>query len=194
MNLTTPQRIGIFAALAALMALTRFAHFALLPDASWAVFFIAGFYLRNHLRVVLPALLGLAVAIDYIVISSQGIPFWSHYCASPAYWFLAAAYASMWFGGSWLRAHHDGANVNAALRLGAAVLASASMCFVISNGSFYWLSGTVAAPSMAGWLTNMSHWFMPYLGSSALWVGAAAVVHLLVAADAGRVPARRGAH
>lgn len=193
MNLSLPQRIAVLAVLVALMALTRFHHFAVLPDATWAVFLVAGFYLRGHARIVLPALLAIVVAIDFAVISGQGIPFWTHYCASPAYWFLALAYTSMWMGGSWLRNRQQGLDAGALLRVATVVLASTSMCFVISNGSFYWLSNVVASPSFNGWLTNMSHWYLPYLGGTALYVGAAAIVHVLVAYDARtRLSARTG--
>ena len=41
------QRAIILSLLVLLMAGTRLNHFAPVPDASWAVFFIGGFYLRN---------------------------------------------------------------------------------------------------------------------------------------------------
>ena len=47
MTLSNPQRVGLFAILAIVMAATRVNHFAALPDASWVVFFLAGFYLRG---------------------------------------------------------------------------------------------------------------------------------------------------
>jgi hypothetical protein len=64
MTLTTRSRLTIFLVLAAVMAATRLNHFGVVPDASWAVFFIAGFYLRGSARWAFPALMVLAVAID----------------------------------------------------------------------------------------------------------------------------------
>ncbi len=49
-----------FLLLAALMAATRVHHFASIPDASWAVFFAAGFYLRTQWRWAFPALMAIA--------------------------------------------------------------------------------------------------------------------------------------
>src|SRR5690606_36139481 len=67
--LSPGARGGILALLAVVMLATRINHFGALPDASWAVFFIAGFYLRGWGRWAFPLLMALAVAIDYVVIS-----------------------------------------------------------------------------------------------------------------------------
>ena len=85
MTLSNPQRAGILAILAIVMLATRVNHFSALPDASWAVFFVAGFYLRGSARWAFPLLMALAVLIDFFVITGQGIDFWSHYCVSIAY-------------------------------------------------------------------------------------------------------------
>ncbi|HET9031555.1 MAG TPA: hypothetical protein VFN25_01485 [Dokdonella sp.] len=181
MTLTQPQRLGIFIVLALVMAGTRINHFSALPDASWAVFFLAGFYLRGSMRWAFPALMALAVGIDVLVISSQGLSFWSHYCVSAAYWFLIAAYAAMWFGGSLLRAHMKGQGLRTLGLLGLSLVAAASVCFVISNGSFYWLSDSVVSPSMSGWMQNMADWYVPYLRTSAMYVCIAVAAHVIVA-------------
>src|SRR5215467_14945133 len=110
MTLSNPQRAGIFVILALVMSATRVNHFAALPDASWAVFFAGGFYLSGDpaglralfggaTRWAFPLLIAVAVLIDFFVITSQGIDFWSHYCVSAAYWFLLPAYFSLWLGG-----------------------------------------------------------------------------------------------
>ena len=35
--------------------------------------------------------------------------------------------------------------------------------------------------ALAGWAANYGHWFMPYLGTTALYVGLALPVHALAA-------------
>ena len=50
MVMTQSRRFGIFAALALVMAATRLHHFDVLADASWGVFFLAGFWLRGSAR------------------------------------------------------------------------------------------------------------------------------------------------
>ena len=120
----TSSRLLTLAVLAVLMAASRghaFDHFSP-PDASWAVFFIAGFHLRGWGRWAFPLLMALAVAVDWWVIRSQGIDFWNHYCVSPGYWFLLPAYGAMWLGGSWLRRHYRGASWEALGRLAGAFL------------------------------------------------------------------------
>src|SRR5215469_3010628 len=105
MAMTQHQRLGIFVALALVMAATR-VHLSLFHhdiwDASWGVFFLAGFWLRGNGRWAFPLLMAEAVLVDYIVISRMGINFWTHYCVSLGYWFLVPAYGALWVGGSWL--------------------------------------------------------------------------------------------
>ena len=133
MNTHLQRAIGL-SLLVLLMAATRshgFSHFTPVPDASWAVFFIGGFYLRAWARWAFPLLMALAVLIDWWVISSQGISFWSHYCVSPGYWFLIPAHLAMWMGGLWLRRHYTGASVAALGRLTVSVLAATALCHLL---------------------------------------------------------------
>jgi hypothetical protein len=182
MTLSTLQRAGIFAILALVMAATRVNHFAALPDASWAVFFVAGFYLRGSVRWAFPLLIALAVLIDFVVITGQGMDFWSHYCVSAAYWFLLPAYFSLWLAGSWLRRNYAGIRLREFGFLAAAVIAAVSVCYVISNGSYYWLSDSWLAAggtrSFGGWMENLRDWYVPYLRTSAMYISIAALLHI----------------
>ncbi|RYD14993.1 MAG: hypothetical protein EOP90_10455 [Lysobacteraceae bacterium] len=179
--LSPGARGGILALLAVAMLATRLHHFAAVPDASWAVFFIAGFYLRGWGRWAFPMLMALAVAIDYAVITGQGIAFWSHYCMSTAYLFLLPAYAAPWLGGSWLRKHYEGPGLRELGMLAGSSVLAASLCFLVSNGSFYWISANVPARSFGGWFENMGDWYLSYLGTTLVYVGVAAVLHVATA-------------
>lgn len=180
MSLTRSQRAGIFLILALVMTATRVNHFAALPDASWAVFFAAGFYLRGSARSAFPLLMALAVLIDFFVITGQGIDFWSHYCVSIAYWFLIPSYFSLWLGGSWLAKHQAGLRLQTLLMGAVALLVSWVACYLVSNGSFYWLSNSVPLPrSFAAWFANLGDWYLPFLQTTALYVGVGAVLHVL---------------
>ena len=184
MATTRNQRLGIFLALALVMAITRGAirlyHFEVFPDASWAVFFLAGFWLSGAARWVFPALMAEAVLVDYLVISGQGLSFWSHYCVSPAYWFLVAAYGALWLGGRWAARRQGGLRLSTLGLAAAALLVSEAVCFVVSNGSFYWLSPAVPGPrSMGAWFSNMGDWYLPFLQVTALYVGLGAMLHVL---------------
>ncbi|MEO8810091.1 MAG: hypothetical protein ABI386_07595 [Rhodanobacter sp.] len=179
---TLTQRLVILLALVAVMAVTRI-HLSVLHhsvlDASWAIFFLAGFWLRGAGRWAFPVLMAAAVLIDYLVISGQGIDFWSHYCVSIAYWFLIPSYFSLWLGGSWLARHQAGLRLPT---LGLAVLSlmvSEALCYLVSNGSFYWLGTSVPQPrSFASWFVNLGDWYLPFLQATALYVGIGAVIHL----------------
>ncbi len=76
-------------ALSALMWATRGQHVATLthlPDASWAIFFLLGFYFRRS--VMLPLFLAQAALVDYLAITQFGA---SDYCVTAAYGFLLPA-------------------------------------------------------------------------------------------------------
>lgn len=195
MALTQTQRVGIFLALVLVMAATRVNHFGALPDASWAVFFLGGFWLRGSARWAFPLLMAEAVLVDFFVITGQGQDFWSHYCVSVAYWFLVPAYFSMWLGGSWLARHVHALDLRAFGLLAGSLVVAASVCYLISNGSFYWLSNSVPQPrSFGAWGANLADWYLPYLRTSAIYVAIGAVLHVTVASlvstlhrrDAGR--------
>ena len=179
MNATT-SRLFILFVLALLMAASRahvFDHFSP-PDASWAVFFIAGFHLRGWGRWAFPALMALAVGVDWWVITGQGIDFWNHYCVSAAYWFLVPAYAAMWAGGAWLRRRYAGARWDALGRLAFAFVLSVLACHLLAQGSFYWLSDSVADPTLAGWWKNYTDWLAPYLVTAGVYVSIAAALQV----------------
>ena len=176
------QRAIVLSLLVLLMAATRshvFSHFTPVPDASWAVFFIGGFCLRGWARWAFPLLMALAVAIDWIVITGQGIDFWSHYCVSPGYWFLVPAHLSMWLGGLWLRQGYAGAGWTALARLVLSVVVATAACHLFAQGGFYWLSSSVAEPTFAGWWKNYTDWFLPYLRSTAMFIALAAIAQVV---------------
>jgi hypothetical protein len=184
MSLTPSQRAGIFLILAFVMTATRVNHFAALPDASWAVFFAAGFYLRGSARWAFPLLMALAVLIDFFVITGQGIDFWSHYCISIAYWFLVPAYLALWAGGSLMRKMYRGLGIRELGLLGAFAIVAMTVSYAISNGSYYWLSDTWMAGgqvrSFGGWIENLGDWYLPYLRTTLMYVGVGAVLHVAI--------------
>lgn len=178
---STLQRGIVLALLVALMAATRghvFSHFTPVPDASWAVFLIGGFYLRDWARWAFPALMALAVAIDFLVITGQGMSFWSHYCMSPGYWFLVPAHLAMWLGGHWLRRGYTGASWTALAKLAAVTVVATAACHLFAQGGFYWFADAVAQPTLAGWAKNYADWFLPYLRGTAMFVALAAIAQV----------------
>jgi len=174
------SRFFLLSVLALLMAASRahvFDHFSP-PDATWAVFFVGGFLLRGWGRAVFPLLMALAMGIDWVVISSHSMAFWDHYCVSAAYWGLIPAYGLLWMGGSWLRRHYRGADLAAAGRLLAAFLVAVTACQLVAQGTFYWYSGVVTEPTLAGWWQNFLDWLPGYMGTAAGYTAIAAVLQV----------------
>lgn len=180
MTSITRSRLALFTVLALVMAATRLNHFGMVPDASWAVFALGGFYLTASTRWAFPALMALAVAVDYVVITATGTNFWSHYCVSPGYWMLLPAHFALWAAGTGLRRFGQDKPMRLLAGLAPALLLGVATCHLFAQGGFYWLSDAVANPSFAGWAKNYGDWFMPYLGTAALYVGMAVVVHALM--------------
>ncbi|MBD8873419.1 hypothetical protein [Rhodanobacter sp. DHB23] len=183
MATTTTRRLAIFLALALVMGVTRF-HPSLLHhalwDASWGVFFLAGFWLRGQGRWAFPLLMAEAVLVDYFVITGMGIDFWQHYCVSAGYWFLVPSYGALWLGGSWLAKHQQGVNLTTLGLALAALLVAEGACYLISNGSFYWISASVPLPrSFGAWFANLGDWYLPFLEGTALYAGLGVVAHVL---------------
>ncbi|MEO7756704.1 MAG: hypothetical protein ABIS07_09010, partial [Dokdonella sp.] len=142
-SVSRPVSMALFALFASLMLATRFHHFGTalnLPDASMAVFFLGGLYLRRP--VPFAVLLALAIAIDWISIALAGV---SDFCVTPAYAFLPLAYAALWYGARAYAPHVRETPMSMGLVLIVALLC-ASLSFVISNGAFYWFGGRYATP------------------------------------------------
>lgn len=188
MTLAPAHRVGILLILALVMAATRINHFAPLPDASWAVFLAAGFYLRGQWRWAFPLLLAEAVLIDYLVISAQGLAFWNHYCMSPAYLILLAAYPLLWVAGAFLRGQYRGLDLRSLALLVGTAFVAVNLFYLVSNGSFYWLADSVPLPrSFGAWMQNLGDWYPAYLRINLTYVAAFAAVHVLVVLAAQRL-------
>lgn len=181
MQIQTKQ-LGIFAALVLLMAVTRGSHFGSpinLPDATLAIFLVAGFMLPRFTLAALAAFLFLlleAGGLDYYAITYQGV---SDYCVSPAYWFLIPTYASMWLAGHWFAAHQQNNWASLALFGGVSWLAS-SIAFLISNGAFYTLSGKFSDMNIAEYAARVAKYYPPYVSGSLMYLALAAVIYASV--------------
>ncbi|MGO1071175.1 hypothetical protein [Lysobacter sp. CA199] len=164
------------AALAALMICTRGQHFATvdaLPSASWAVFFLAGAMLRPGWA--FPALFVLSSLLDLASLALGRVTDW---CLSPAYWALALAYGSLWWGGRlYSRMHRD--HWSSVPRLVLVLLATSAVAYVISKGGFYFLSGRYPDASLAGFIDRVPRYYPRTLGTLAGYVGAGFAVYAI---------------
>lgn len=163
-------------ALALLMAATRSHHFATpteLPDASWAVFFLAGAWLASPGWLL--ALLALASGIDAYAIGVAGVP---GYCVTWAYAALLPSYALLWAVGRAAARRQAALPVDLA-RWALAVVVSAALAELCASGAFYFLGGRFGSPTLSGFVARELVFFPPMLGAMALYVALARGTQLL---------------
>jgi hypothetical protein len=159
------------------MWLTRGHHVASLthlPDASWAIFFLIGFYFRQ--RMMLPLFLAQAALIDYIAIAQFDV---NDFCATPAYFFLLPAYSSLWLAGHWYAKHFQ-FHIRTLPLFAITATVSAFICELISSGSFYFLSGRFADTSLQVFAARLVQYFPTSLSGVALYLSIAALIHVLI--------------
>ena len=171
------EQLGIASAMALLIFATHGHHNAtasLLPPATWAMFFLTGFYLRSTWAFT--ALLAEVVAIDYFAITTGGV---SSYCISPAYGFLLPAYGTLWLAGRWF-ANRYRFSLKALPALAASLMAACLMAEIFSSGSFYFVSSRFADTSLSGFGARLIEYLPQSLAALGFWMGIALVVHALV--------------
>lgn len=168
-------------AFAMLMAATRFKHFGSpvsLPDASLAVFWLAGLYLRPYW---FPLFIVEAGLLDWAGIAG-GVSGW---CVTPAYVFLIPTYGCLWLAGRWC-ARHGRIEWTALIAMAGSLGLALVLAFAISNGSFYLLSGYFGDLGPAGYARAVLRYLPAYAGYAYLYVAAALAVHAVLLA----LPAR----
>ena len=176
MNNMQIKNIAVVAALVALMAATRMHHFGSalhLPDASLAVFLLAGFLLASPM--LFGALLLEAAALDFVAVTQMGV---SDYCMTPAYGFLIPTYAVLWLAGRYC-ARHDGHNTRSLALFATVAFASLSTAFVISNASFYVFSGRYPGMGVADYAMQVGQYYVPYLSGAVLYLAPAFLLYAL---------------
>jgi hypothetical protein len=150
--------MALLSLLALAMAATRMDHFGgalALPDASLAVFFLAGLWLRASWS--FPALLLVALGVDLAALAQAGL---GADCLSPAYPFLIAAYGALWAAGRRCRC----VAAPTVVRHIVMVSGAAAVAFAISNLSWFAFSGHFAGASMQQFVTATLPQAPHYLG------------------------------
>ena len=177
LNQKTKYIIGGLLLLA--MVLTRGNITAHLQDASWAIFFMVGFYLRDGIlgRYAFPAFFLVAFVIDLIVVDA--INGGTHYCFTPSYPFLIPSYAAMWFGGRWFATNYQESALGLSRFVGAALVATV-VCFFISNLGFYFFAGKFEEMSITAYALAVAKYLPGYLTTTGLYLGFTALLHLSI--------------
>ena len=175
--------------LAVLMAVTRIHHFGvgtIAPDASTAVFFLAGLLLASPHWFVAFSLL--AIALDGVALGLVGV---ADACMTVGYWLLFAGYFALWYAGRLGRRMAKLDLFRAAKLLGLAA-GGVVVFFVLSNLGYYFGGGFDESMGGAEYVRRVGRYFPAFLIATLVY--AAAGVAVLALAErrfaGGRLAAR----
>ena len=163
---TVIKQLGIAAAIAFFMAITRGSHVLTafsLPDASLVLFLLGGLYLRRAGWFV--AFFSLATVID---VGAAAIDPAQGFCLTNGYWGLIPSYGAMWIGGLWLAKQKNAFEL---VPYAVVAMLTSLVAFVISTQTYYLFSGRFPA---SGLIESMQHgWnYMPsWMGFAAMYFG-----------------------
>ena len=174
LTLSTRKQMAIGLLLVLLMILTRSHHFASthnLADASWAIFFLAGIYLRSAWPLL--GFFALSWWLDFAAYTWGGV---SDFCITPAYVFLLPAYSSLWLAGRWYSKQHQ-FTWRTFMPLSLSVMAGLTLCELFSSGGFYFFSGRFAETTLIEFGERLIKYFPLYIETFVFYIGIAVVIH-----------------
>jgi hypothetical protein len=178
MSLSKRRNVFFIFVLSAIMWLTRGHHLASLthlPDASWAIFFVIGFYFSSF--AVIALFLAQAFLIDYLVFVQLGI---GQSCFTTAYAFLLPAYLSLWFAGKWLSMRYA-LNLLGFKNFIFAAVSGVIICELISSGSYYFIN-TPGSTSFGEFMSRQALYLPHALLNALAYLTLALVAHLVIIA------------
>jgi hypothetical protein len=184
--LSNRNQIAIGLALFILMVVTRGEHFATvasLPSASWAVFFLAGFYMRPLW--VFPLGFVAAWGIDFMPYLFSGVNLMEvfqggrHFCITPAYLFLLPAYGALWLAGRWYAGQYR-FELRTLFPLFSAAIVGALFCELFSSGGFYLFSGRFVDQSVLEFAGRFVKYFPGSLQSLLFYTGVSVLMHATI--------------
>lgn len=159
---------ALLAVMMLFLAATRYNHFftqTLLPDATWAAFFLAGLAINSRWAGIALMTEVLIIDLGWRLFTGMGS---DNACVSPAYPLLVVAYGSLWFMGMITRRYAQPtlrglASTYAGLSIGVA------LSFLISNWAWYSLSGNYADMAVGEFAGKVGHYFFGFWQGSLFW-------------------------
>jgi hypothetical protein len=156
------ERIAILA-LTVLMAATRIEHFGagrIAPDASTAVFFLAGLLIGNPLWLI--AFLAEALLLDLTAINVVGV---EAVCVTLGYGMMIPAYGALWLAARPARAN-DRLDLFSAAKLVCACCIGVLGFFLFSNIGYYLGGGFESSMGLEEYARRVVRYFPQYLTST----------------------------
>jgi hypothetical protein len=171
------ERIAILA-LTVLMAATRIEHFGagqIAPDASTAVFFLAGLLIGNPLWML--AFLVEASLLDLTAIKVVGI---EAVCVTLGYGLMIPAYGALWLSARWVRKTNK-FDTSSVAKLVCACSAGVVGFFLFSNIGYYLGGGFESSMGLEEYVRRVARYFPRYL-TGTLFYSAVGVALAVLAA------------
>jgi hypothetical protein len=182
------ERIAILA-LTVLMAATRIEHFGagqIAPEASTAVFFLAGLLIGNPLWLF--AFLAEALLLDLTAIKVVGV---EAVCVTLGYGLMIPAYSALWLAARWVR-KTDKLDVPSAAKLVGACSIGVVGFFLFSNIGYYLGGGFENSMGLEEYTRRVTRYFPQYLTGTLFYSVAGVAIAVLAArfAPRGRLASR----
>jgi hypothetical protein len=169
------ERIAFFA-LTVLMAATRIEHFGvghIAPDASTAVFFLAGLLIGNPLWLL--AFLAEALLLDLTAIKVIGV---EAVCVTSGYGLMIPAYGSLWLAARFVRTA-DRLDVLNVAKLVGACCGGVLVFFLFSNIGYYLGGGFENSMGLEEYARRVVRYFPNYLASTLFYTAVGVVIAVL---------------
>jgi hypothetical protein len=171
------ERIAILA-LTVLMAATRIEHFGagqITPDASTAVFFLAGLLIGNPLWLL--AFLAEALLLDLTAIKVVGV---EAVCVTLGYGLMIPAYSALWLAARWVL-KTDKLSVSSVAKLVCACSIGVLGFFLFSNIGYYFGGGFESSMGLEEYARRVVRYFPQYLTDTLFYSAAGVAIAVLAA-------------
>jgi len=157
------------------LVLTRFEYLPYLQDATWAVFFVLGFYLRSYFVFVIFILA--VFCIDFTQIAARG----GHqdFFLAPSYLFIIPAYFCLWFAGRTFAKYYS-ENLKGLMTFLLTAISGIILCQLISSGGYYWMSLNVIDLSFKDFVYRTFEYLPLALKINLQYLALFAILHLAI--------------
>lgn len=173
MILSKNKQIIIAGLLLVIMLASRAEVIPYFQDASWAMLFALGFYIRPYFAIAL--FLIAIMGIDFAQIAARG----GHqdYYLSPSYLFIIPAYFSLWWAGRFFSKRYSDDLKGLILFITCSVM-GIIICHLISAAGYYWMSMKFINLSLDEFISRTLDFLPLALQVNLMYLSVIALLHL----------------